>query len=171
MDGHRSGTRSASALPVALAVVGLGLFVLHQGYSIGVEQSAYARVGPQVFPYVIGAGLIGIGLLLARSALRGSWSVLWAEPSETFPHRREFWRHMSSVGLVGLGLVLNAALIAPLGFVIASTLMFALTTRAFGSRRLFFDLGVGAVFSAAIFITFTYALGLSLPGGTLWGAR
>ena len=171
MDGHRSGTRSASALPVALAVIGLGLFVLHQGYSIGVEQSAYARVGPQVFPYVIGAGLIAIGVLLVRSALKGSWSVLWAEPSETYPDRREFWRHMSSVGLVGLGLVINAALIAPLGFVIASTFMFALTTRAFGSRRLLFDLAVGALFSGAIYVTFTYALGLHLPLGTLWGGR
>ncbi len=171
MDGRRSGTRSASALLVALALVGLGLFVLHQGYSIGVEQSAYARVGPQVFPYAIGAGLIAIGALLARSALKGSWSVNWAETTETGPTRRESWRHMSSVGLVGLGLVANAALIAPLGFVIASTLMFALTTWAFGSRRVFFDLAVGAVFYTVIFITITNALGLSLPGGTLWGAR
>ena len=171
MDGHRSGTRSASAVLVALALVGLGLFVLHQGYSIGVGQSAYARVGPQVFPYVIAAGLIAIGVLLARSALNGSWSVNWAETIETGPGRREFWRHISSVGLVGLGLVTNAAVIAPFGFVIASTLMFALTTRAFGSRRLFLDLAVGAVFSTVIFVTFTFALGLSLPGGTLWGAR
>lgn len=171
MDGRRSGTQSASALLVALALAGLGLFVLHQGYSIGVEQSAYARVGPQVFPYVVGAGLIAIGALLARSALKGSWSINWAEATETGPTRREFWRHMSSVGLVGLGLVINAILIAPLGFVIASTLMFALTTRAFGSRRLFFDLAVGAIFSTVIFVAFTYALGLSLPGGTLWGAR
>ncbi len=78
---------------------------------------------------------------------------------------------MSSVGLVGLGLVLNAVLIAPLGFVIASTLMFALTTRAFGSRRPFFDLAVAAVFSGIIFLTFTYALGLTLPVGTFWGGR
>jgi putative tricarboxylic transport membrane protein len=171
MDGHRSGTRSSSSLLVALALLGLGLFVLHQGYAIGVEQSAYARVGPQVFPYVIGAGLIAIGILLARSALKGSWSVNWVEPRETDPDRREFWRHMSSVGLVGLGLVINAALIAPLGFVIASTFMFALTTRAFGSRRLLFDLAVGALFSGAIYVTFTYALGLHLPLGTLWGGR
>jgi hypothetical protein len=49
--------------------------------------------------------------------------------------------------------------------------MFVLTTRAFGSMRPSFDLAVGAVLSATIFVTFTYALGLSLPGGTLWGAR
>ena len=169
MEGHRSGTRSA--LLVAFAFVALGLFVLHQGYVIGADQVAYARVGPQVFPYIIGAGLIAIGALLARSALVGSWSVLWAEPSDTDPDRREFWHNLSRVGLVGLGLVINAALIAPLGFVIASTLMFALTTRAFGSTRPFLDLAVGAVLSAMIFVTFTYALGLSLPWGTLWGAR
>lgn len=163
-------TRSASALIIALAFVGLGLFVLHQGYSL-VEQSSYARVGPHIFPYVVGAGLILIGGLLARSALNGSWSVNWAESSEAGPARREFWHRMSSVGLVGLGLVVNAMLIAPLGFIVASTIMFALTTRAFGSRRLLFDIAVGALLSAAIFVTFTYALGLSLPGGTLWGAR
>ena len=156
---------------VALALVALGVFVLHQGYSMSTEQSSYARVGPQVFPYIVGAGLIIIGGLLALTGLNGSWSVIWAESVETDPDRAEFWRRMSSVGLVGAGLVLNAALIAPLGFVAASTLMFAITTRAFGSRRLLFDLAVGAVFSAAIYIAFTYALGLHLPRGTLWGGR
>jgi putative tricarboxylic transport membrane protein len=165
-------TRSLSALLVALFLLALGLFVVHQGYTLAVDQSAYARVGPQVFPYVIGAGLILIGGLLARDALKGSWSVIWAEAdtSEAGSAQREFWRWMSSVGLVGLSLVVNAALIAPLGFVVASTLMFALTTRAFGSRRLFFDLSVGGLFSGIIFVTFTYALGLSLPKGTLWSA-
>ena len=169
--GRRSVTRSASALLVALALIGLGLFVLHQGYSLSTEQSSYARVGPQVFPYVIGAGLIVIGGFLALTAVNGSWSVTWAETADGDSTRRAFWGRMSSVGLVGLGLVANAALIAPLGFVVASTLMFALTTRAFGSRRFFFDLVIAAVFSGFIFVSFTYALGLSLPAGTLWGSR
>jgi putative tricarboxylic transport membrane protein len=164
-------TRNPGAFLVALFFLGLGLFVVHQGYSIATEQSAYARVGPQVFPYVVGAGLILIGGLLARDALKGSWSVVWAEAEGAGTDRRELWGRISSIGLVGLGLVLNAALIKPLGFVIASTLMFAFTTRAFGSRRLLFDLAVAAVFSGIIFVTFTYALKLPLPGGTLWGAR
>jgi putative tricarboxylic transport membrane protein len=152
---------------VALALVALGVFVLHQGLSMATDQSSYARVGPQVFPYVVGAGLIIIGGLLALSALNGSWSVIWAEGVD----RGDFWRQIFGVGLVGAGLVLNAALIAPLGFVAASTLMFAITTRAFGSRRLVFDLAAGAVFAAGIYIMFTYALGIHLPLGTLWGGR
>jgi putative tricarboxylic transport membrane protein len=171
MAGRPTMTRNPSAFLVALFFLGLGLFVVHQGYSTATEQSAYARVGPQVFPYVIGAGLILIGGLLARDALKGSWSVTWAEADDTGSARQALWRRMSSAGLVGLGLVLNAALIKPLGFVVASTLMFAFTTRAFGSRRLLFDLAVAAVFSGLIFVIFTYALKLPLPGGTLWGAR
>jgi len=161
-------TRSASALFVALLLFGLGLFVVYQGYTIAAEQSAYARVGPEVFPYVIGAGLLLIGSLLARDALKGSWSVVWAEADDGTSGNVEFRRRMLSVGMVGLGLVLNVLLIAPLGFVFASTTMFALTTRAFGSRRLVFDLVVALIFSGAIFLTFTYALHLPLPAGTLW---
>ena len=163
-------TRSASALFVALLLLGLGLFVVYQGYTIAAEQIAYARVGPQVFPYVIGAALILIGGLLARDALKGSWSVIWAEAGDGSSGNLEFRRRLLSVGMVALGLVLNVLLIAPLGFVVASSAMFALTTRAFGSRRLLFDLLIAIIFSGAIFLTFTYALGLPLPAGTLWTA-
>jgi putative tricarboxylic transport membrane protein len=163
-------TRSASALFVSLLLLGLGLFVVYQGSTVAAEQSAYARVGPQVFPYVIGAGLILIGGLLARDALKGSWFVIWAEADDAASGNVEFRRRMLSVGMVALGLFLNVLLIAPLGFVVASTAMFALTTRAFGSKRLRFDLVVALVFSGAIFLTFTFALGLPLPAGTLWTA-
>ena len=163
-------TRSASALFVALLLLGLGLFVIYQGYTIAAEQSAYARVGPEVFPYVIGAGLILIGGLLARDALKGSWSVIWAEADDGASGNVEFRRRILSVSMVAFGLIFNVLLIAPLGFVAASTAMFALTTRAFGSRRPVFDLAVALVFSGAIFLTFTYALHLPLPAGTLWTA-
>ena len=162
--------RSFSAFAVALFLVGLGLFVAWQGYSMALEQSAYARVGPEVFPYVIGAGLILIGGLLARDALKGSWAVIWAEGDEGDAGAEEFRRRMLCVALVGLGLVLNVILIVPLGFIVASSVMFAFTTRAFGSGRLFFDLAVAALFAGSIFLIFTYALKLPLPAGTVWTA-
>ena len=167
----RPGSAHVGASAVALAVLGLGLFVLYQAYSIALEQSAYARVGPQVFPYLVGGGLVLIGLLLLRSAVNRVWPVVWAEAAGSEVNReRASWKQLSNVGLVGIGLVVNAAAIAPFGFVVASTLMFALTTRAFGSRRLVFDLAVGALFSGSIFVCFNYLLGLSLPRGTLWSS-
>jgi len=46
-----------------------------------------------------------------------------------------------------LGLVLNATLINQLGFIIASTLMFFCTARAFGSRRALHDVAIGLAFA------------------------
>ena len=164
--------RSMSATVIAVALIALGLFVVHQGYLIAQDQSSYARVGPQVFPYMVGSGLVIIGLFLAIDAVKGTWPVIWAETADEHSlSRPAYWRQLSKVALVGLGLAVNAFLIAPLGFVVSSTLMFALTTRAFGSRRIPFDLAVGALFSGLIYLCFTYALRLPLPGGTIWGAR
>lgn len=167
--GASPAVRSASAILIALALVGLGLFLLVQAYTMALEQSAYARVGPQVFPAIFGAALIVVGALLAREALKRTWTVTWAESEEG--SRAGALRQMGDVALVGIGLIVNAALIAPLGFVFASTVMFALTTRAFGSRRVLFDLAVGLAFSGFIFVCFTYLLRLPLPAGTFWGGR
>lgn len=162
-----------SAVAIAIALIALGIFVVSRGLGIAGEQSTYARVGPQVFPYIVGAGLIVIGGLLLREAVKGLWPVIWAEtdmapaPQRALADRRQ----LAKVGLVGLGLVLNVLLMQPLGFVVSSSLMFALTTRAFGTRRILFDLCVGALFSGAIFAVFTFGLGLSLPAGTIWGGR
>jgi putative tricarboxylic transport membrane protein len=168
----RLSQRSVSAIVIAIALIGLGLFIAFQGYVISLEQSSYARVGPQIFPYIIGTGLILVGTLLGRDAMRGVWPVIWAETADEHAlSRPAYWRQLSNVLLVGIGLVVNATLIAPFGFIVSSTLMFALTARAFGSRRIPLDLLIGALFSGFIFVCFTYALGLPLPGGTFWGVR
>ena len=54
--------------------------------------------------------------------------------------------------------------IRPFGFPIAATLAFALTARAFGSRRLLLDLGVGLILGIACWLLFSRLLGLALPG-------
>ncbi len=56
-----------------------------------------------------------------------------------------------------------------LGFIAASTLLFAVTATALrgqrpATRALMVDLAVGAVFSIVLFVTFTRGLGVSLPG-------
>jgi putative tricarboxylic transport membrane protein len=172
MEGERQSERPAaargSALAISAAMVALGLLVLYQGAILGSEQG-YARIGPQAFPYIIGAGIVVIGLFLARDAFRGAWPIAWIETDD--PARSAKLRQIANVAFVGIGLAANAALIGPLGFVVASTVMFALTTRAFGSRRFVFDLLVGAAFAGFIFVTFTWGLGIPLPAGTLWSGR
>ena len=54
--------------------------------------------------------------------------------------------------------------IRPLGFPVAAALAFALTARAFGSRRILLDLAVGLGLGLACWLLFSRFLGLSLPG-------
>lgn len=70
-----------------------------------------------------------------------------------------------SLMLVLAALCAEAALIRPAGFVIASTLMFALVARAFGSRRVIRDTSIGLAIALIVFFAFSRALGVVLPTG------
>ena len=88
----------------------------------------------------------------------------------TFKHRPSF----EAPGLrMSLALVASLAALPivfiTLGFIAASTLLFAVTAAALrghwaASRALIVDLAVGAVFSIVLFVAFTRGLGVSLPG-------
>lgn len=120
----------------------------------------YAKVGPRLFPGLVAAGLILIGALLAREALRGGPGGSDAPPAQT---------QWGAFILVSAGLLLQALLIERLGFVLASTILFCFVAMAFGSRRHLRDAAIGVILSAVIFVGFTRGLDLSLPAGILEG--
>lgn len=161
---------AASGLGLGLALAALGIFVAVEGGAVAGGQT-YARVGPEVFPRAVGAGLTLIGLLLALQGWRGEWQVRWAEaaPSEPAPHGGTLWL-LRRVALMLLGLVLAAALMQPLGFVAATTVLFLCVTAAFGGRHAVIDLAIGLAFTLAVFLIFNMGLGLSLPSGRLWSS-
>lgn len=73
-----------------------------------------------------------------------------------------------AVGWIGLAL---AGLIGSIwlggGFILGSTLLFALTARAFGRKALLLDLCLGAVIGVLVFLLFNKLLTLALPQGPL----
>lgn len=161
----RPEPRSAAlgTIVLGLALLGLGLFVGYEAMGIAVSPS-YAKIGPRVFPMVIAAGLVLLGLALTVEALRGRWTARLtdAEPGEW--RERPLWR----IGLVGAGLVLDVALMRPAGFIVASALLFTLATQGFGSRRPIRDLAIGVAMGAIIYFFFNDVLGVRLPAGQLW---
>lgn len=146
---------------VGAGVVFFGLVVLQQTTRIPVSP-LYSKVGPTVFPYMVAAGLIALGLALVFQAWRGGWGETDAD-SDTEPTD---WR---SLGWLGLGLVLNVALIDFLGFVLASTLLFVCTARAFGSTNWPRDLGIAVALALAAYLGFAKLLGISIGAGILEG--
>jgi putative tricarboxylic transport membrane protein len=155
------GTSGPSARPwgLGIGVVAFGLVWLRGALSLP-QQATYAVVGPGLFPAAVGAGLVVLGVLLLVAIARGERF----EPQETedadagrAPSRTAFWT------TVAAGL-LPVVVLRPLGFPVAAALTFALTARAFGSRRVVLDLGVGLLLGAGCWLLFSRLLGLALPG-------
>lgn len=121
--------------------------------------SLYARVGPQVVPYAVAGGLALLGALLVAKALRGGWSG--DDPELTMPVD---WK---SARWLGLGLALNLALIADLGFTLASTALFACTARCFGSTNPLRDVGIGFLLAITAYLGFSKGLGINIGAGPL----
>jgi putative tricarboxylic transport membrane protein len=92
----------------------------------------------------------------------------------TFQGWRGGWEHgeagtldYRSLGTLALGLVLNVVLIDAAGFIIASTVLFLLTARAFGSRSTARDTAIGFALAAIAYIGFDRVLGYRIGSGLI----
>lgn len=161
-DGPSSGPEvEGPAQPrpwwLAIAVVAIGAVWLY-GASQLEHFTTYAGVGPGLYVTAAGAGLVLLGLLLLVQIARGERF----DPQDTEDVAAD---HQSASWPALLTAIAGAA--APLytmerfGFAVTSALVFALTTRAFGSGRTLFDLALGAAIGAAAWYGFTL-LGVSL---------
>ena len=143
---------------ISLVLVAIGSFVIYDTQGI-TETQGYAQVGPRLFPYLIGTGLTLCGAVLGWHALNGGWrNVALDQPGHGAPD----WM---APAIISGGIVLHMVLIGWAGFIVASTLMFLLIARGFGSKRSVRDLVVGLVLAVAAYFVFTKALGLRLPPG------
>ncbi len=137
------------ARAAALALVSLGFvaLVLARDFTVAFPTDP---LGPRAFPW-LAAGLL---------VVCGVWTTLRAKPhpgeGPSAPPARA-WLALLSFPAFALAL-------DPLGFVAATTLEFGLLARLFGGRWTA-GLGVGALFSVALFLLFVQGLGLPLPTG------
>ena len=152
-----TGGRPLGELFLGFALVLLGTLILTGTLSITVAP-AYSRVGPRVFPFVVAAGMIVLGILYAIESWKGA-------QTPAVDHAVSLWPIM----LIGGGIILDALLMPSLGFILSSTILFVLVAIGFGSRRYLRDGLVGLALSAVAYVTFVYGLGLKLPAGSFAG--
>jgi putative tricarboxylic transport membrane protein len=145
-----------------LGEASLAGFVLLLGLFVAVETATlragpgYAAIGPKLFPWLVAAGLLLVGVALLYEAHGGAV----AQPVG-------FELDLPPALAVTIGLVLQMVLMKPAGFVIATAVMFVAVTYAFGSRRFALNAAVGLVLCLATYVAFTRGLGLVLPAGVL----
>jgi putative tricarboxylic transport membrane protein len=140
----------------------LAAFILLLGAFVAVETAmlrtgpGYAAIGPKLFPWLVAAGLLLVGLALLHEARAGSVA-----------HPAGFEIDLPPTLTVTAGLILQMVLIKPLGFVIATAGLFVAVAYALGSRRTVLNAAVGLVLCAVTYVAFTRGLGLVLPAGML----
>ncbi len=152
-SGHTGVARGE--LFFALGSLALAIVVLWQTMEIPVSP-LYAKVGPTVVPMITSVGLLLLSGALLYSACRGGW-----QPED------ERTTKPDGVALLWVlaGLVLNILTIGPLGFTIASILLFTCVARAFGSRNMMRDAAIGAVFALVAYLGFAKALNINIGAG------
>lgn len=150
--------RPTGELGVALGLLGLALLVAADTRSILVTPT-YSRIGPRVFPIAVAIGMAAIGAVLLLQAWTGRWRTPAGGPAD-----------LRALLLVASGLLLDAVLMRPAGFVVASTSLFVCVARAFGSRAAARDAAAGVLLATVAYMVFTRLLTLDLPAGWLFRA-
>ena len=152
MSGFQNATErrpDGAAFIVAGLLAGLGSLLIWQGAVIP-DKGGYAGIGSGDAPVFVGICLWLLALAHVWKGLRhGATTIARQQPVP--------------VMFIIAGLGLQLVLLPPLGFSIASGLLFACTAAAFGMRRFAISLPVGFGFAFAVYGVFDQLLKLNLP--------
>jgi len=159
----------------AETAVGLGTVAAGAGLAVGATQissaAGYGGVGPNFLAWVVAVMLLVGGALLLWQARSGGFR----EREEPSGSASGYW---PGFAWVSAGLLLNAALITTIGFILSCALCFVLAARGFKSaqgrrdmrpRTWLLDAAVGFAIAAPVYWMFSQLLGINLPGLTSTG--
>jgi putative tricarboxylic transport membrane protein len=156
--------------------IGIGALIVAAVLAFGAmsipSDAGYAGVGPNFLPWVVSAALAACGVMLIREVLTGGYRQM-EEPSGA---ARGDWR---ALAWVSAGVLLNAALITTIGFILSCALCFVLAVRGLRAsegkpigdvRQTLRDAVTGMLIAAPVYWLFTRLLAVNLPGitGTGW---
>lgn len=151
----------------------LGVLLLAAGLACGAwvipSEAGYAGIGPDFLPWLVSVALLVCGGFLLWEARSGGFRDMDEAGDE---EEAPYW-----VGFVWMsaGLLINAAIITTVGFILSCAVCFVLASRgvrmsqgqpAGGLRSWLIDGVVGLLISAPVYWMFTKFLAISLPGLT-----
>jgi putative tricarboxylic transport membrane protein len=149
-----TGPRLAGVFLLAASVaILLGVFAIP-------GRGGYSTSGPRFVPLLVAIGLIGLSALyLVRTFVRPD--VALAERSA----EEDDATHWATPGLIMVALLAYAFLLEPVGYPLATALVFIVIARLLGSHSVVRDVIVGLVLGFGLYTAFTQYLGVSLPAG------
>ena len=157
-------------------LIGIGTLVLAAVMAGGATQissdAGYGGVGPNFVPWVVAVALALCGGCLIWESLSGGFR----EMDEPSGDAQGYW---PGFAWVTAGMLLNAALITSIGFILSCTLCFVLAVRGYKASQgapdwsptaFAKDAMIGLCIAAPVYWMFTKLLAINLPGltGTGW---
>ena len=165
-------THNSLQTTVASGVMLIGLGMGAGAVSIP-SAAGYGGVGPNFLPWLVSIALIVCGAFMVWESRTGGFRAM-GEADD--PDRiRPCW---SGFVWVSSGLLVNAALITTIGFILSCTLCFVLAvqglrtsngTASFKPAALFKNAQIGMAIAAPVYWMFTKFLAINLPGLTSTG--
>lgn len=166
--GAVPSTRAQTAVGASVLLTALALAV----GAIDIPSNAgYGGVGPNFLPWLVAAVLAVCGGVLLWEARSGGFRSMDAPSGAAQSYKPAFaW--------ISAGLLLNAALITTVGFILSCTLCYVLAVqglrRAAGqqagnARTWAVDVVTGLLIAAPVYWAFTQFLAINLPGLTQTG--
>lgn len=157
-----------TAIGACCVLLGAGIAA---GATMISSDAGYAGVGPNFLPWLVGLVLMVCGVMLVIQACTGGFRHRDAPEGAAHGDWTPFaW--------VSAGILLNAATITTIGFILSCTLCFVLAVRGFhlsqGQRDMrpatwLRDAAIGLCIAAPVYWMFTKLLAINLPGLTATG--
>ncbi len=151
--------RGGGRVDLGELIIGLALLALAGVIAFDaqrLEAGSLYGVGPSVAPMIVAGGLVLLGLATVFAALRARGG-----------DAEEGIDRAAVIVIVAALAAMIALMSLGGGFVLACTVLFAGTARAFGRRAPAADVAIGLVLALVVYVVFTRALTLSLPDGPL----
>jgi putative tricarboxylic transport membrane protein len=153
-------TSALATMVLGGVLVLLGIATVTQATRLSNNGNA---VGPATAPWVIGALLLVVGVLMAwrgRSDMADTTSAVdW---HQTTPHD---WQRL---GVLLAALVAFAVVNPLLGYVVSATLLFGVTAIVLGAPSRAKSFAYGFIVAAVVYLLFDVLIGISLPAA-VWG--
>jgi putative tricarboxylic transport membrane protein len=159
---------SPSDMALGVGVVALAGVLAWQA-SLIPASPLYARVGPTLFPWIIVTMLGLLGVALTWQGFTGGWPH--DEEAGAFDRRGFLYMALgllaNLVFIDGMRVGVEPAVVPfpKLGFILASTLQFTLTARAFESTKPVRDLLIGFAVAVVAYVGFDQVLGYRIGSG------
>jgi putative tricarboxylic transport membrane protein len=156
---------------VGAGTLAIGGLIVAGATQISTE-AGYGGVGPNFLPWVVGLALVVCGAFLVWEVATGGFRALYDEGDDDGPADWVGFAFMSA------GILLNAALITTIGFILSCALCFLLAEcglrhsqgrLSLHPAQLLKSAAIGIAVSAPVYWMFTKALAINLPGLTETG--